>query len=557
MNAKGPDRFDVDALRHRAGAKVFERGAQYHRDGQVRILALQPGRVLAHVAGSEDYRSEVIGRGKEIGGECSCRAFEDLGFCKHMVAAALAANGAGADAEADSASARIREHLKAKGVAALVEMILNFAERDPVLFRKLETASIALSADGKVLETRLRKAIDDATRIRGFVDYREAGGWTSGVKEALDLLADLAAGAHAGLALELAERAIDRIEQAAEKIDDSEGHCRELLNFARDIHLAAARAARPEPVRFARDLVAREIESDLETFNGAAALYADALGEKGLAEYRRLATEAWEKLPARLGRTPESEEFSYDHDRLLGILDFFAERDGDVETRIALRAKDLSSPWDYLQLAEFCLSQGRSEEALRRAEEGLWLFEDGRPDEGLVLFAAGLLAKAGRGEDAEARLWRAFEKAPSLGLYNGLRNCAGANARERAAKFLEERLAKSAGSYSTDADLLIDILTREKMYAAAWASLRKHGGSASRKKTLAAASEKQHPREALQTYAEEVEQLASNGGNSGYAQAAALIARMRGLRSAAEQAAYVAALKQRFVKKRNFMKLLE
>ena len=54
----------------------------------------------------------------------------------------------------------------------------------------------------------------------------------------------------------------------------------------------------------------------------------------------------------------------------MGILDFFAERDGDVEARIALRMRDLSSPWDYLQLAEFCLSQGRQDEALRRAEEG-------------------------------------------------------------------------------------------------------------------------------------------------------------------------------------------
>ena len=99
----------------------------------------------------------------------------------------------------------------------------------------------------------------------------------------------------------------------------------------------------------------------------------------------------------------------------------FLERDGDVVARIALRAKDLSSPWSYLQLAEFCAEQGREDEALRWAEEGIWIFEDGRPDERLVLFAAGLLSKAGRKADAEAHVRRVFEKAPSLHLYIRLR----------------------------------------------------------------------------------------------------------------------------------------
>ena len=105
---------------------------------------------------------------------------------------------------------------------------------------------------------------------------------------------------------------------------------------------------------------------------------------------------------------------SIDYHRLVSILDFFAERDGDVDARIALRAHDLSSPYGYLQLAEFCLSHGRKEDAVRFAEEGLWVFEDGRQDERLVVFAADLFAKVGRGADAEMQLWRAFEKAPTL-----------------------------------------------------------------------------------------------------------------------------------------------
>src|ERR1700747_988085 len=169
MKAKARPRFDIDVLRDLAGDKGFARGEAYCRGGQVQILVLEPGRVLAQVAGTEDYRTELTGRDKEIDGACSCPAFEDWGFCKHMVAAALAANAAGSDTAAESALPRIRDHLKKKGVDALVEMIVNLAERDPALFHKLDMAAAAFHGDDKTLEARLSKAIDGATRTKGFV----------------------------------------------------------------------------------------------------------------------------------------------------------------------------------------------------------------------------------------------------------------------------------------------------------------------------------------------------------------------------------------------------
>ena len=51
------------------------------------ILAIEPGRVLAQVAGTEEYKTELTGHGKDIGDACSCLAFQDLGFCKHMATA--------------------------------------------------------------------------------------------------------------------------------------------------------------------------------------------------------------------------------------------------------------------------------------------------------------------------------------------------------------------------------------------------------------------------------------------------------------------------------------
>ena len=90
----------------------------------------------------------------------------------------------------------------------------------------------------------------------------------------------------------------------------------------------------------------------------------------------------------------------------------------------------------------------------------------------------------------------------------------------------------------------------------AWAMTRKYRVSRTVKEGLARESEADHPREALEVYAQRVDELANGGGNRAYEEAAGLIARMGRLRAAAEQAAYVATLKERFGRRRNFVKLL-
>jgi uncharacterized Zn finger protein len=553
---KANARFDPDTLRKLAGAKVFGRGEDYYRDGSVEILSLTAKRVVAQVEGTEDYRAVLTGRGTEIGGECSCPAFMEWRFCKHLVATALAANALGDDAEAEAAGAlsRIRQYLKSKGVDGLVDMILDRAEQDPELFRKLDMESTLVRGDDKTLEARLRKAIDGATRTGTFVDYREAPAWRSRVEEVLDAVEDIASGPRADIAVKLIEHAIERIEATFEAIDGSDGHLGELLQYARDIHVAATRAVGPDPVALARNLFKRETSSDFETFAGAAADYADVLGEQGLAEYRRLATAEWDKLPGHSGRTRAAADDSGSVHQLKRILDFFAEREGDVEFRIALRTRDLSSPWAYLQLAEFCMSQGREVEALRRAEEGLWLFEDRRPDGRLLSFAVRLLNKAGRKADAEAHLWRAFQKEPSLGVYEELRKIGGEPAVGRALAILESRLSNNQRSSWRDGpDLLLKILIREERFDLAWSTVHKFGVSMHARQALVEATDVRYPREALEFYTAQVEQLASTGI---YEEVAKLIARMAKLRSTTEQAAFVADLKARHGRKRNLMKLL-
>ncbi len=569
----GLNRFDIAALRDVAGEKVFARGAAYHEDEHVEIVTIDRTRVLARVIGSEVYRCELVGMGKKFSGECSCPAFSDWGFCKHLVATALAANslGSGALEQASSRFAKIREYLRAKGVEGLVEMVVGLAERDPSLLKELELSAAAAGADDSTLLAQFKKAITEATRTHGYVEYRNMRGWAQGIESVLDRIADLIENGRAALVLRLLDHFFARMDQALENIDDSDGGGAHVYAKACNIHLAACSQAKPDPVALARALFAREVDSEWEFFHGASGAYEDILGEVGLAEYRRLATEAWKKVrPLRTGaRRAEDDQFSNRY-ALEAILESFAERDGDVDGIIDIRAKDLSTAHDYLGIAQLCLDHGREPEALKWTEDGLWQFED-NPDARLIFFASDLYRRIGRGEDADKLLWRTFERAPSLELYERLKSAAGTDRiladalRDRALGRLRAELEKPAGRsgmrWSSPRELFIRLAMAEGQLADAWMAVDRHGCNDLLLEQLAEASEHSHPAEALKAYADRVERMLRLGGQINYEHAYNMIERMRllwqALGDTKQQSAYLGDLRNRHKAKRNFMKLFD
>ena len=346
-NGSSP-RFDLGTLREIAGDKVFARGVAYHEDKQVEIIAIEKTRVLAKVVGSEVYRSKLTGAGKKFTGKCSCPAFSDWGFCKHLVATALTVNDVepGVLDETANRFARLRDHLRSKDVDALVSMIMQVAERDPTLFKDLELSALADTADDKTLFAQFKKAITEATRTHGFIEYREVHAWAQGIERVLDRIASLIDRGRAELVLRLLGHFFARMDQALDTMDDSDGHGGGVYVRACAIHLAACRKARSDPVALARELFSREVESGWDFFHRASETYGNILGEAGLTEYRRLAAEAWQKIKPLRGdeRRTHDDQFSARY-RLGAILEGFAERDGDVDARIAVRTKDLSAAY--------------------------------------------------------------------------------------------------------------------------------------------------------------------------------------------------------------------
>ena len=570
MNRKNPlPRFDVTTLKALAGQKVFERGVAYDKDKRVDIVSVTAGRVVAQVQGSEPYRTELVGADSNFSGKCSCMAYRDFGFCKHMVAMALRANALTPDAvsRVQNRAGKIKEHLKAQGTEALAAMILGIAERDEKLMRELEFMVAVTDGDDKVLFAQCKRAIDEVIGALDDYDYRGVGDWADTLDAEVSKIAVLAGNGRAELALRLLEHLFEELDDALGNLDDSKGEGGGVYARACGVHLSACRAAKPEPLALAQYLFERETESDWEYFLDASFTYEEILGAKGMAEYRRLATEAWQKLKPKRPRSGGIIDADTGHRfTLTRMMEGFALRDGDVDSVIAIRTKDLSSAYNYLGLAQLCVKHGRNAAALDWVSEGLWQFED-NPDSRLTLFAIDLYLKHDRRDEAEKIGWQMFEKRPDMEVYKRLKAIKDPNpcdaVRDRAVALLKSKLTKKAGLnyWEHRPELLLDILIDEGQISEAWAVAKSHGCSPPKLKKLAAASENAEPREALAAYVKMIEELVNSGGNANYDEAFDMIKRtksiQRNLGHEAEHAAFVAALSARHKAKRNFMKLLQ
>lgn len=147
------------------------------------ILSDDGSRLRARVIGSERYRCELRGQGENITGSCSCPAFTDFGFCKHLVATALVATASTAGGlPVPDRFQPVRAHLHRLGETRLIEMILDLADHDPALFDRLEIAASAASGDPATLGKRLADALKRALHTGRFADYAVAGDWAQGVR---------------------------------------------------------------------------------------------------------------------------------------------------------------------------------------------------------------------------------------------------------------------------------------------------------------------------------------------------------------------------------------
>ena len=408
--------FNQRAVASLAGRRSYERGVLYAENGRVRKLRVEGSRVEATVRGSSVYRVRLWVEDEEPSYECSCPMGDGGAFCKHLVAVALVATGRTAIPADEEPPVDLREYLSALDQGKLVDLLLERA-KDDELFEARLRMDAARAEPGPISTTAFRQAIDQAFVTHDYVDYRDMYDYASNVHAVVDTLRDLLADEHAEAVIELTEHALDRAEDAVGYVDDSDGYLGGIAEDLQSLHLEACEAARPDPVELAGRLFDRERHAgDLEMFYGAAGTYADVLGEAGLAEYRRLAQAEWDALPP----LAPGDDRTWDHDRyrITNIMESLADVTGDADAVVAVLARDQSSAYQFIRIAEVYRDAGRYDDALTWLEKGLDAF--GTDDVRLVDALAEEYHRAGRGADAVELCWRAYSPEPSPAGYRRL-----------------------------------------------------------------------------------------------------------------------------------------
>ncbi|HTN72254.1 MAG TPA: SWIM zinc finger family protein [Methylomirabilota bacterium] len=566
-------------LRRLAGATSFERGEDYFVSRQVEAIAEDEGTITAKVRGTYAYRVKLWIEKRALGYSCTCPVGADGEFCKHCVAVGLTwLENRELKTPEKSKSVPgvtiddVRAHLLGQDKRALVDMLVEHAMEDDRLRQRLSMKAAKKSSKALDLTT-FQRAIDDAVEPDGFVDYRSAYQYASGIGEVIDSVEDLLKEGFAREVVEVTEHALEAVEEAMGSVDDSDGEMGTILERLQDLHHRACKKAKPDPDALARRLFDWEMHTDYDTFYGAAETYASILGETGLAVYRTLAEAEWAKVPV-LGPGRDDPEKYGKRFRITHIMETLARQTGDVEAVVAVKKRDLSLAYHYLQVAETYKSARQHDLALEWAERGVKAFPK-RTDSRLREFLAGEYHRRKRHDEAMALIWTEFSESPGLELYRNLKAHAERNGqwepwRKKALDYLRSQITEAKSERQKDrwswyrkADHseLVRIFLWEKDVEGAWHEAQEGGCSNDLWLELAAKREKEHPQDALPIYQRQIEPTLDRKNNDAYREAIGLLRKVRELMVRLEQkdefTNYLDKVRAAHKPKRNFMKLLD
>lgn len=590
------DDFSAELIREAADAKMWARGVGYFDEGRVLSVERRSGWVYGLVAGTVPYRCKLRVAGKGLSFDCDCPVGADGVLCKHVVATGLAYLNESDDqqTDADQPSSRkhtnphedIQRYLEGLCPEALVQLVMERLDQDED-WREVLVRTAAVHRPGGVDLAGLKQSITKATRTGPFLDYYAVGTYADGLVSLCESLDALIATGHADAAIKLIEYALERCEDALNRVDDSNGEVGGVLRELEDLHLKACQQAKHlKPKKLARRLFRWRVTTDWDTFHNAPETYAEVLGEKGLAEFRALAEQQWQKLP-ELG--PGDNRLGYDTKRstLTALMQSLARQAGDVDELIRVLQKDTSAPYRFLQIADTCFAHERLDEAIRWAQRGVEAFPDEQRDTRLHALLADLYRRAKRFDEAVELAWWLFDLNPGLPSYTRLKSHAEslrANGRksnkpwrqwrERALARLREDIARLAenGPARTnvvrypiathrDHSRLVEIYLWEDDVDSAWRDAQAGGCSDALWLKLAQRRESTHPADAVAVYQELAASCIEQTNTRGYQEAVALIQRLLPLMSKAglkgQRQRYLATLKTSYKRKRKFIQMLE
>jgi hypothetical protein len=392
--------------------------------------------------------------------------------------------------------------------------------------------------------SQLKAEIDRGLRTSRFLGYRESGGWAMQARPIAEAIGEAVDSSPTAELVLLIERAIGHVVKVILKADDSDGLIGDLARDLLDLHARACDAGNADPIKLARWMIRFRFD-DQDFFEVDPVRYADALGELGLAAYRR---EVNQRIGAGGG---DSFAATYARERLAVL-------DGDAEALVELLGGDLSRPYQFIRVAEAMAELGSDDDVSSWAARGI-AESSGWQVAQLYDLAAGVHAR--RGEDHEVlRLRREqHQRMPSSSTYGLLRAAA-----EAGGAWPAERRTARAVLAERDLGGLVDVLLSDGEPEVAWQVPRAHPAwdpGPQRWLRLAEAREASAPGDALDVYLRLADLELETTGKAAYVRAVAILKKAAQVARVADRqgefAAHLAALRETHRRRPTFIAVLD
>lgn len=392
----------------------------------------------------------------------------------------------------------------------LAEVVLAAADRHADVERAARL--VAARADGDLAQ--LRTAVDRGLRTRRFLDYRESIAWARAADPILAELDALAGTEPSRELVELLQRAVGHVVKVITHADDSSGTIGDLAQRLLDVHAKACDAAVADPVKLATWMI-RFRFADQDFFEVDPVRYASALGERGLAAYRKQVAEA---------ESDDSFAVRYGRERL-AILD------KDLDAIVTIFGCDLGGPYRFLRIAEAMSEIGRLDLALHWAERGIAETQGWQVGQ---LYDLACRTHDQLGQPTEAlRLRRAHhQRMPSISTYGALKRAA-----EELDVWQVEREAARAALRDADVRAFVSVLLDDGDDQFAWDTSARlaEGLGPDLWLRLAERRELDHPSDAVTVYMRVADEVLETADRRAYQQAARILKRARSAAQAAGQ----------------------
>ncbi len=566
-----------------AGPQSYSRGEAYFENGRVTGLHIEDNFIRAQVAGTKTYRTKLWIKENSLEWSCTCPLFEsDEVFCKHLVAISLAAQESsshtteytGSKSKARPlTSSDVEQYLLKQDKKTLVAILMEQARSDDGLYDNLRMKA-AISGNQSAVAT-LKHTIREAVGWDGFVDYRSAREYTRGLYNVIASISEYLEHGNAAEVIDLTEYFLKQLEVQMNYIDDSDGFMSDILIELQEIHYRACKIAKPDPGKLAKKLFNWELNSDWEIFYGSIENYSDILGEKGKQVYRDLAEKEWNKIPS-IGHEKEHVNVIErgNRFRITKMMEALARQSGDVEQLVAIKAKDLSLPYFYLEIAEIYKEAGEKDKALEWAEQGMKKFPK-HGDTRLCEFLADEYQRRKHFDDAIKLIWQIFTEHQDLENYKLLKKHAARGGkknwkqwREKALDHIRKEIKKRKAQEkknrwlwnAADHSILVRIYLWEKNTDQAWQEAQQGGCSEELWFKLAKLREKEFPEDALSVYQTFVDPTINQKNNQAYREAIDILKKIKQLfirlNRPTEWENFLETIKAAHKPKRNLMKLL-